>query len=89
VLHYVFAILAFTFTYLAISGTTSVMRGRDPALWLDDALRWSAWVVAPALALVVVTMFRPLRRVFGLFERLFLLATNMWFICAALVTATR
>jgi hypothetical protein len=40
-------------------------------------------MVGPALALVVITMFRPLRRFFGLFERIFLLSTNIWFALAA------
>jgi hypothetical protein len=88
-LHYAFAILAFTFTYLVISGMTPVLRDLDPATWLRDALRWSAWAVAPELALVVVTMVGPLRRVFGLFERLFLLTTNLWFILVAVLLLSR
>jgi Protein of unknown function (DUF998) len=82
-MHYLFAIAAFTFTYLAISEMTSVLRDLDPAQWIRASLRWSAWAVAPELFLVVVTMVRPLRRIFGLFERLFLLTTNVWFILVA------
>jgi hypothetical protein len=83
-LHYVFAIAAFTFTYLVISETTPVLRNLEPAPWLSTSLRVVAWAVAPELALVVVTMLRPLRRrVFGLFERLFLLTTNVWFLLVA------
>lgn len=87
--HYVLAILAFTLTYLVISDTTSVLRDLHPAAWLDSSLKWSAAAVAPELFLVVITMLRPLRRVFGLCERLFLLTTNVWFILVAVLLITR
>ena len=89
VLHYVFAIAAFTFTYLAISDTTPVLRHLSGTVILGSPLHWVAWLVAPELALVVITMFRPLRKVFGLFERLFLLTTNVWFIMVALLLIDR
>lgn len=88
-LHYLFAVAAFTFTYLAISGTTSFLRASDPTVWLRSPLGWIGWVIAPELALVVITMFRPLRRVFGLAERLFLLTSNLWFILVALLVIDR
>jgi Protein of unknown function (DUF998) len=81
IVHYVFAILAFTFTYLVISETTPVLRDLDPAQWLQGTLKWLAWAVATELFLVVVTIYGPLRRVFGLFERLFLLTTSWWQCC--------
>jgi hypothetical protein len=87
--HYVLAIAAFTLTYLVISDTTPVLRDLGPAVWLQSSLKWSAWLVAPELALVVVTLFPPLRRVFGVFERLFLLTTNVWFILVAVLLVTR
>jgi hypothetical protein len=87
--HYLFAILAFTFTYLVISETTTAVKDLGPAPWLQDLLNWSAWAVAPVLFLVVVTMFRPLRRIFALVERLFLLTTNVWFLAAAATLITR
>jgi len=88
-LHYVFAILAFTFTYLAISGMTPALRNLDPDGWVHDALGWTAWIVGPALALVVLTMVGPLRRMFGLFERIFLGSTNLWFALAAVLLLSR
>ncbi|MDQ2845922.1 MAG: hypothetical protein M3Y77_06155 [Actinomycetota bacterium] len=48
-----------------------------------------AWIVGPALAVVVITMLRPLRRVFGLFERIFLVTTNLWFALAAVLLISR
>ena len=53
--------------------------------WITTLLSWTAAIVAPALALVVVTMIPALRRVFGLFERVFLVTTNIWFALAALI----
>jgi Protein of unknown function (DUF998) len=88
-LHYVCAVAAFTFTYLAISGMTPALRALDGAAWARGPLGWTEWIIGPALALVVVTMLAPLRRVFGLFERVFLLSTNVWFALAAGVVISR
>jgi hypothetical membrane protein len=88
-LHYLFAIAAFTLTYLAISDMTPALRALDPHGWISAPLDWVAWVVGPALALIVITMFRPLRRIFGLFERIFLVSSNVWFALVAVVLITR
>ena len=53
------------------------------AIALNSTAFNSARIVGPALALVVVTMLRPLRRIFGLSERIFGLTTNVWFALAA------
>lgn len=82
-LHYGCAVAAFTLTYLAISGMTPTLRTLVPGEWTHAPLGWTEWIVAPALALVVATMLRPLRRLFGVFERVFLLTTNVWFALAA------
>ncbi len=87
--HYAFAVAAFTLTYLAISETTPVLLALSPAPWLHTSLSLAALLAGPSLALVLVTMLRPLRRTFGLFERVFLLTTNIWFILAALLVMTR
>jgi len=66
-----------------------------PALAGAKTLGWASWIVGPALFLVVITMLRPLRRVFGLFglfglfERIFLLTTNIWFALAAILVLSR
>jgi vacuolar-type H+-ATPase subunit I/STV1 len=88
-LHYVFAIAAFTFTYLAISDMTSVLRTLSSAPWTHGALHVTGALVAPELALVVITMIPRLRRAFGLSERLFLLTTNIWFVLASLLVIAR
>jgi hypothetical protein len=88
-LHYTCAVAAFTLTYLAISGLTPALRDLVPGDWAHAPLSWMEWVVGPALALVVVTMLRPLRRLFGVFERVFLLTTNVWFALAAALVISR
>jgi hypothetical protein len=85
ILHYIFAILAFTFTYMAISNMTPVLGTLNSWQQAQKPLMWLAWAVLPELILVIITMFRPLRHIFGLFERLFLLTTNVWLILVALL----
>ena len=55
----------------------------SPVSGEDDGCGSARATNAPALALVVITMLRPLRRIFGLSERIFLLTTNVWFALAA------
>ena len=88
-LHYGFAIAAFTLTYLAITGMTPALRALAVGQWVHAPLGWATWIVSPALFLVVITMLRPLRRVFGLFERVFLVTTNAWFALAAILIISR
>jgi hypothetical protein len=84
ILHYVFAIFTFAFVSIAISNFSPILQTLHPWQQVQELLRWLDARVLPALILVVVTMLRPLRRVFGLFERLFLLTTNIWFILVSL-----
>ena len=88
ILHYACAIAAFTLTYLAISGVTPTLIDVAQARWLGDTLHVVSVIVAASLILVVVTMAGPLRRVFGLTERIFLVTTNLWFALAALLVLT-
>jgi hypothetical protein len=88
-LHYACAVAAFTLTYLTISGMTAALRDLDPSAWTHAPLLWTEWLTAPTLALVVLTMLRPLRKFFGVFERIFLLNTNIWFALAAGLLITR
>lgn len=88
-LHYVFAIAAFTFTYLAISHLTTQLKPITPWHSVERPLSWLAWLVIPALAGVVITMLRPLRRIFGLFERIFLVTTNVWFLTVAVLLVVK
>jgi hypothetical protein len=87
--HYVCAIAAFALTYLVISDLTPVLRHLGPDTWTSGPLRLCAAAVGPELIAVVLTMIGPLRRVFGLVERVFLLTTNVWFVLLALLLIGR
>ena len=64
--HYVFAIANFTLVYLVIDKTTDFLV-LDPHLASSHPI-WPMlkWIVAVALAGIVLTMFRPLRSNLGL-----------------------
>jgi hypothetical protein len=82
-LHYLFAVASFAFTYAAIAGMTprlGALPGWQPVAGLLGVLHW---IVLIALILLVVTLIPRLRRIFGLFERAFLVSTNVWFVVVA------
>ena len=85
IIHYVFAVLTFTFIYMAISNITPVLVTLHPWSLLRGLFTPLVTVVAAALALVVLTMLRPFRPVFGLCERLFLASTYVWLILTAVL----
>lgn len=87
--HYLFAIAAFAFTYVAISGMTPRLAALPPWQSAQGLLTALDWLVAASLALVVVTLLPPLRRVFGLFERVFLVSSNIWLITAGICLAVK
>ncbi|KIF77877.1 hypothetical protein QR77_36725 [Streptomyces sp. 150FB] len=90
-LHYLFAVASFAFTYAAISGMTSPLEDVSPWGSAHGLLSVLRWIVLISLILLVVTLMPRLRRVFGLFERLFLVSTNAWFVtvgvCLAIASA--
>lgn len=83
-LHLVFAIATFAATYTAIANATSVLAAAAQG-GLAVILSGLYAVATLALIGVVMTMLPPLKRVFGLFERVFLLSTMLWFLAANVV----
>jgi hypothetical protein len=80
-LHYVFAILNFAFAYTAIENATPIFIADDATFpSLLGILRYIAMI---SLIGVVVTVFKPLRRFFGVIERIFILSTLVWFLIAS------
>ncbi|WP_194912840.1 DUF998 domain-containing protein [Catenulispora rubra] len=77
-LHYLFAIAAFAFTYAAISGMTQTLGGLSPWQSVHGLLYALDWLCLISLILLIVTLIPRLRIVFGLFERAFLVTTNLW-----------
>jgi Protein of unknown function (DUF998) len=90
VLHYVFAILTFAFTYAAISNLTPALVKLHPWASAKGVLDVLNWIVLIALILVVAALLLPrLRRHFGLWERVFLLASYIWLVLVALLLAVK
>jgi hypothetical protein len=82
-LHYAFAIASFAAAYVFVRNGTPHLAGApgwEPARPFLEAL---ARLALPALVANCVTMAPPLRRVFGLFERLFLGTVLAWFTVAS------
>lgn len=82
-LHYLFAIANFAAAYVFIGNATQFLvlaPGWAPARPVLVALAWAA---TPALVASCLTMARPLRRMFGLFERIFLAVVLLWFLTAS------
>lgn len=76
-LHYLFAIASFALLYMGIDALHPVVMtllSGIPAM----AMSLLRTVITISLIGVVVTMLPPLRRVFGLVERVFLLSTQLW-----------
>ncbi|MFD9327956.1 DUF998 domain-containing protein [Streptomyces sp. NPDC060065] len=88
-LHYLFAIAAFAFTYAAISGMTPRLTSVSPWQSADGLLSALQWIALVSLVLVVVTLLPRLRTIFGLFERAFLVSTNLWFITVGICLAIK
>ncbi len=90
ILHYSFVVLSFAFMYTVPLNLTPTLTTIFPWQQMQALLAFLATIALPALIAVVVTMWRPLRVIFGLCERLFLITTNVWFILvsASLVVKT-
>jgi hypothetical protein len=74
-LHYVFAVLVFALLYTTIAELTRIF-GANILIVLSVIATYS-------LTAVVVTMWKPLRKAFGFFERIFIGATILWFLAAS------
>ncbi|WP_326718205.1 DUF998 domain-containing protein [Streptomyces sp. NBC_00243] len=88
-LHYLFAIAAFAFTYAAISGMTPRLTSVSPWQSADGLLSALQWIALVSLVLLIVTLLPRLRTIFGLFERAFLVSTNLWFITVGICLAVK
>ena len=82
-LHFVFAVLTFVLTYIAIHAAT-VALSTGAASSLAVSLTTLRWIAAASLAACLLTMIPRFRAAFGLFERVFLGSTVLWFALAAL-----
>ncbi|MED1108039.1 DUF998 domain-containing protein [Bacillus paramycoides] len=83
-LHFLFAILAFTFSYMAIDRGGSHLKLLEGFKNLEPFFHIITLISSISLGAVVVTMFKPLRFIFGICERVFLLSINIWFIVVSI-----
>lgn len=82
-LHYAFAILSFTFSYIVLSNGSSNLKVLADWKELSQFFSIIKIVVSISLGAVVLTMFKPFRFIFGLCERIFLLSVGIWFLCVS------
>jgi hypothetical membrane protein len=82
-LHYFFAILGFAASYTVIRNLTPVFAGEEAWGPLHGKLNGLSTLATVALVGVCATMWKPLRRGFGLVERVFLLTVLVWFAVAS------
>lgn len=81
--HHAATLLAFACAYMAVVEATPLLtRGLDHGL--PEALEWLRHFISAGFLGVVLTISPPLRRYFGLAERMFLYATALWFLTASL-----
>lgn len=88
-LHYLFAIAAFAFTYTAISGMTPTLAQLPPWQSVHGLLNALRWICLGSLILLIVTLLPRWRIIFGLFERAFLVATNLWLLTVGICLAVK
>jgi hypothetical protein len=90
-LHLASAVISFAGAYVFVRNATPWLAGAPRWQPVAPVLRALAWAALPALVANCVTLAPPLRRVFGLFERLFIGVAVLWFLTAsaALVLARR
>jgi hypothetical protein len=88
-IHYGFAVAAFAFTYSAISGMTPTLTSLSPWQAAHGMLSALDSVALISLVLLIVTLVPRLRKIFGLFERLFLISTNAWFVTVGICLAIK
>lgn len=79
-LHYIFAILSVGFVYSIIAQLTPFFQTRPDWQAVSSILNIILTITTPILVMVVVTMWKPLRKFFGLFERIFIATTAVSFL---------
>ncbi len=82
-MHHAATLLAFACAYMAVVEATPLLAGGLKA-GLPELLTWLRHLISVGFIAVVLTISSPLRRFFGLAERVFLYATALWFLTASL-----
>jgi hypothetical protein len=85
--HYILAILSIGLVYTIMAQLTPFFQTRSAWQSVGSVLNLLLVLAAPALIAIVITMWRPLRNIFGLFERLFVAITTLWFLIVSIFLA--
>ncbi|MEK7069993.1 MAG: DUF998 domain-containing protein [Patescibacteria group bacterium] len=80
ILHYIFAVLTIGFVYTIMAQLTPFFQARPDWQAINRILGVLLTITTPALIAIVITMWKPLRSIFGLFERIFIVSTTLWFL---------
>ena len=80
-IHHAATLVAFTSAYLTIADATPLLIATAP---MGAVLSWIKHLFSAGFFAVVVTISPPLRRWFGLAERVFLFSCALWFLCVAI-----
>ncbi len=83
-IHHAATLLAFVAAYMAVVEATPLLAGEAFGLRYT-ALNTLKHVISASFVAVVVVFTPPLRRFFGLAERVFLYGTGLWFLTASLI----
>jgi Protein of unknown function (DUF998) len=86
-LHYIFAILSIGFVYAIMAQLTPFFQTRPDWHSVNKILAILLNIATPSLIAIIITMWKPLRNIFGLFERLFVITTTLWFLIVSLFLA--
>ena len=82
-IHHAATLLAFACAYMTVAEATPLLAASVTDA-LSPALTLLKHIISAGFIAVVVTISPPLRRFFGVAERLFLYATAIWFLTASL-----
>ncbi len=74
--------------YTIMAQLTPFFQTRPDWQTVNSILKVLLTIATPALAMVVITLWKPLRNIFGLFERLFVITTTLWFLTVSIFLAT-
>lgn len=83
-LHYLFAISGFALAYIIVDNCTSALSKATEFNSVYSYLHSISLVSMVSLILIVLTLFKPLRSIFGIVERIYLISIATWFIVFAI-----
>jgi hypothetical protein len=78
ILHYIFAILSFAALYTFVDSSITDLKNKNVFTYYQIYFSYFKLIYTIILVLVCITLIPKLRKIFGLFERLFLILGSCW-----------